>query len=213
MVQVQAGGRSAGALLSVASPVRPGIDWPAHATAIIGTQVFVVDYDGRCSHRRADGRVRKGGKLLSSAVMALAPLPQPSGAPRLIETRGGEPMRSRGVRAADPGAVRAFSAADLGLRDGDRPACVRYRTPDPGAQKAGTTALYAYLRRHPSITGPSWKEVELLRPAVRPRVAWYRGNFPRCARRGRIVVRRALAISSSRMRPSGPQRSCRRTCG
>ena len=28
-----------------------------------------------------------------------------------------------------------------------------------GAQKAGTTALYAYLRWHPAITGPSWKEV------------------------------------------------------
>ena len=25
-----------------------------------------------------------------------------------------------------------------------------------GAQKAGTTALYAYLRWHPAITGPSW---------------------------------------------------------
>ena len=25
-----------------------------------------------------------------------------------------------------------------------------------GAQKAGTTALYAYLRWHPGITGPSW---------------------------------------------------------
>ena len=28
-----------------------------------------------------------------------------------------------------------------------------------GAQKAGTTALYAYLRQHPTVTGPSWKEV------------------------------------------------------
>src|SRR5678816_1045647 len=28
-----------------------------------------------------------------------------------------------------------------------------------GAQKAGTTALYAYLRWHPGIAGPSWKEV------------------------------------------------------
>ena len=28
-----------------------------------------------------------------------------------------------------------------------------------GAQKAGTTALYAYLREHPAIAGPPWKEV------------------------------------------------------
>ena len=28
-----------------------------------------------------------------------------------------------------------------------------------GAQKAGTTALYAYLRWHPAIAGPFWKEV------------------------------------------------------
>ena len=26
-----------------------------------------------------------------------------------------------------------------------------------GAQKAGTTALYAYLRWHPGLTGPAWK--------------------------------------------------------
>ena len=37
-----------------------------------------------------------------------------------------------------------------------------------GAQKAGTTALYAYLRWHPGIGGPSWKEVSFFdRPSKR----------------------------------------------
>ena len=46
-----------------------------------------------------------------------------------------------------------------------------------GAQKAGTTALYAYLRWHPGITGPSWKEVSF---------------FDRHWWRGRGVVPRAV---------------------
>jgi hypothetical protein len=47
-----------------------------------------------------------------------------------------------------------------------------------GAQKAGTTALYAYLRWHPSITGPSWKEVSYFDRHYARGAAWYRGNFP-----------------------------------
>jgi Sulfotransferase domain len=47
-----------------------------------------------------------------------------------------------------------------------------------GAQKAGTTALYAYLRWHPGISGPSWKEASFFdRHYVRGE-AWYRGHFP-----------------------------------
>jgi hypothetical protein len=47
-----------------------------------------------------------------------------------------------------------------------------------GAQKAGTTALYAYLRWHPAVLGPSWKEVSFFdRHYVRGE-AWYRGHFP-----------------------------------
>ena len=47
-----------------------------------------------------------------------------------------------------------------------------------GAQKAGTTALYSYLREHPSITGPPWKEVSFFDRQYWRGVAWYRGNFP-----------------------------------
>ena len=55
-----------------------------------------------------------------------------------------------------------------------------------GAQKAGTTALYEYLRRHPGITGPRWKEVSYFDRHYRRGPAWYRGNFP-AGRRGRLV--------------------------
>src|SRR5215216_7751234 len=47
-----------------------------------------------------------------------------------------------------------------------------------GAQKAGTTALYAYLRRHPQIAGPSWKEVSFFDRHYARGESWYRGNFP-----------------------------------
>jgi sulfotransferase family protein len=73
-----------------------------------------------------------------------------------------------------------------------------------GAQKAGTTALYAYLRRHPAITGPSWKEVSYFdRHYVRGE-AWYRGNFPNRSRaRGKLV---GEASPSYLFHPLGPER-------
>ncbi len=55
-----------------------------------------------------------------------------------------------------------------------------------GAQKAGTTALYTYLRRHPAITGPSWKEVSFFDRHYARGTRWYRGNLP-LRPRGRLV--------------------------
>lgn len=55
-----------------------------------------------------------------------------------------------------------------------------------GAQKAGTTALYAYLRWHPEITGPAWKEVSYFDRHYRRGERWYRGHFP--TRAGERVV-------------------------
>jgi Sulfotransferase domain len=55
-----------------------------------------------------------------------------------------------------------------------------------GAQKGGTTALYAYLRWHPGITGPSWKEVSFFDRHSWRGAAWYRGQFP-LRPRGRLV--------------------------
>ena len=73
-----------------------------------------------------------------------------------------------------------------------------------GAQKAGTTALYAYLRRHPAITGPSWKEVSYFDRHYARGEAWYRGNFPNRARtRGKLV---GEASPSYLFHPLGPRR-------
>jgi Sulfotransferase domain len=55
-----------------------------------------------------------------------------------------------------------------------------------GAQKAGTTALYAYLRWHPRVTGPSFKEVSFFdRHYVRGE-RWYRAHMP--VRRSGVLV-------------------------
>jgi hypothetical protein len=47
-----------------------------------------------------------------------------------------------------------------------------------GAQKAGTTALYSYLREHPAVAGPPWKEVSFFDRHFWRGAAWYRGHFP-----------------------------------
>ena len=73
-----------------------------------------------------------------------------------------------------------------------------------GAQKAGTTSLYAYLRRHPQITGPSWKEVSFFDRHWARGESWYRGNFPNLARtRGKLV---GEASPSYVFHPLAPQR-------
>jgi hypothetical protein len=47
-----------------------------------------------------------------------------------------------------------------------------------GAQKAGTTALYSYLREHPAVAGPPWKEVSFFDRHFWRGATWYRGHFP-----------------------------------
>jgi hypothetical protein len=71
-----------------------------------------------------------------------------------------------------------------------------------GAQKAGTTALYAYLRWHPGITGPPWKEVSFFDRHYPRGVAWYRGQFP-LRPRGRLV---GEASPGYLFHPLAPQR-------
>lgn len=71
-----------------------------------------------------------------------------------------------------------------------------------GAQKAGTTALYAYLRWHPQITGPFWKEVSFFDRHWAKGEFWYRGQFP-LRREGRLV---GEASPSYVFHPLAPER-------
>jgi hypothetical protein len=72
-----------------------------------------------------------------------------------------------------------------------------------GAQKAGTTALYAYLRWHPGISGPSWKEVSFFDRHWWRGEAWYRGQFP--LRAGERLV--GEASPSYLFHPLAPERA------
>jgi hypothetical protein len=83
------------------------------------------------------------------------------------------------VRAIPRNLIWAYGAATAGVRP----------LPDAliiGAQKAGTTALYAYLRWHPQILGPSWKEVSYFDRRYGRGEAWYRGHFPNELRLRRV---------------------------
>jgi sulfotransferase family protein len=80
-----------------------------------------------------------------------------------------------------------------------------------GAQKAGTTALYAYLRWHPALGGPSWKEVSYFDRRYGRGEAWYRGHFPNLlrtslARRRHHVALVGEASPSYLFHPAAPER-------
>jgi hypothetical protein len=93
------------------------------------------------------------------------------------------------------GAFRAYGLATAGVRP----------LPDfliLGAQKAGTTALYAYLRWHPQITGPSFKEVSFFDRHYARGERWYRAHLP-ARRRDRIV---GEASPSYLFHPLAPER-------
>ena len=70
-----------------------------------------------------------------------------------------------------------------------------------GAQKAGTTALYAYLRWHPQVTGPSFKEVSFFDRHYARGERWYRAHFP--ARRRAAI---GEASPSYLLHPLAPER-------
>jgi hypothetical protein len=96
------------------------------------------------------------------------------------------------------GTFRAYGLATAGARP----------LPDfliLGAQKAGTTALYAYLRWHPHITGPSFKEVSFFDLHYARGERWYRAHLP-LRRRGAIV---GEASPSYVFHPLAPERVAR----
>ena len=82
-----------------------------------------------------------------------------------------------------------------------------------GAQKAATTALYAYLRWHPGITGPSWKEVSYFDRHYARGEAWYRANLPALPRHWLVERRRGRrplvgeASPSYLFHPLAPERA------
>jgi hypothetical protein len=84
-----------------------------------------------------------------------------------------------------------------------------------GAQKAGTTALYSYLREHPAIAGPPWKEVSFFDRHFWRGEAWYRGHFPNkllvrsARRRNRAEPIVGEASPSYLFHPLAPERAAR----
>jgi hypothetical protein len=63
-----------------------------------------------------------------------------------------------------------------------------------GAQKAGTTQLYAYMVKHPRCYGAAEKEVDYFSKHPQRSVAWYRSRFPW---RRRVLRRQGHVIEAS----------------
>lgn len=58
-----------------------------------------------------------------------------------------------------------------------------------GAQKAGTTALHGYLRQHPAVFCPDWKELHYFSLKYVLGEPWYLSHFPlKVTHRGAIAV-------------------------
>jgi Sulfotransferase domain len=107
------------------------------------------------------------------------------------------PRLPQPLRKVLRGSVRAYGRATAAARP----------LPDfliLGAQKAGTTALYAYLRWHPRITGPAYKEVSFFDRHYVHGERWYRAHMP--LGRGRIV---GEASPSYLFHPLAPERVAR----
>lgn len=68
-----------------------------------------------------------------------------------------------------------------------------------GAQKCGTTSLYQYLARHPSVAPASRKEIQYFSEQYGRGPAWYRGHFPSLAIRdpARLLGRRRLVTGEA----------------
>jgi hypothetical protein len=101
------------------------------------------------------------------------------------------------VRGVLRGSYRAYGRATARLRP----------LPDfiiLGAQKAGTTALYSYLRRHPQISGPTFKEVSFFDRHYVHGEQWYRAHLP--IRRSGLV---GEASPSYLFHPLAPERVAR----
>ena len=127
-------------------------------------------------------------------------------------TRSQSPLRFPGAppaRRVDPARPGARSQGRPERRSGRYGRATSRWRPLPdflviGAQKAGTTALYAYLRWHPGITGPVVEGGQLLRPPLVAR----RGLVPRAvpaaggrAARGRGEPELPLPPARARARP------------
>ena len=63
-----------------------------------------------------------------------------------------------------------------------------------GAQKAGTTQLYAYMVKHPRCYGAAEKEVDYFSKHSKRPVAWYRSRFPW---RARVLRRQGHVVEAS----------------
>jgi hypothetical protein len=57
-----------------------------------------------------------------------------------------------------------------------------------GAQKCGTTSLYAYLEQHPEIAGASKKEVKYFDMFSHQGLDWYKAHFPTMAEKSQRLT-------------------------
>ena len=101
---------------------------------------------------------------------------------------------------------RPLNAAKSSLPSAWRLATQRFRNLPTaiivGAQKAGTTQLYAYLMKHPRCFEPAEKEVDYFSKHAERSIEWYRSRFPL---RRRVAARQGQVLEASPSYLATPQ--------
>lgn len=86
------------------------------------------------------------------------------------------------IRRVPPAVAWRVEARTRGARERARKATAPVRLRPTflviGAQKAGTTALHGYLRQHPAVFSPEWKELHYFSLKYPLGEHWYLSHFP-----------------------------------
>jgi hypothetical protein len=110
------------------------------------------------------------------------------------------------LRRVPPAVAWRVEARTRGAREHARKATAPVRLRPSflviGAQKAGTTALHGYLREHPAVFCPAWKELHYFSLKYPLGERWYLSHFPLATSALATRVRRGASLAVGEATPA-----------
>jgi hypothetical protein len=110
------------------------------------------------------------------------------------------------LRRVPPAVAWRIEARTRGVRQRARemsaPARLRPNFLVIGAQKAGTTALHGYLRQHPAVFMPGWKELHYFSLKYPLGERWYLSHFPLATSAVATRVRHGAPLAAGEATPA-----------